>query len=396
MSRPEQHEPQAPPGGGALARLRQAEAQLLEHGRAVVHYVEPFLTFCAETRELSPHTVAAYRNALMTFAAFCDAVGVPSPSAVHVRTIEAYITWLRRDRGVAATTVQQHRAALSTLWRFLRRDLVVTTNPAADAYGPRVEQRIPDFLGVAEQEHVLLTMFGCQGLRRRQALAIVATGILAGLRVSELSMLRLEHLHLDDRILKVVLGKGRKDRIVPVVPVLADLLLDHVEKTRPRFAYASRVPFVFVSPRGAERGEPLDTRSIGNIVARHVAPIIGRRISPHALRHGYAVRLLAGGADVESVRQVMGHSRIETTQRYLHIPTLQLQQNVAAWLVGETPVRPSMTLALPAYEEPPLRVDVEPIVHDADGPPRRRFFEDRAAQARLRQQRRARRRPGGR
>jgi site-specific recombinase XerD len=413
--REEREEALPPNGGGALVPVGAGDLILrtpeLVAGMPVRHYVRPFLEWHELVRGHSPDTVASYATVVNAFSAFCESAGISSPPDVKVRTIEAYMVWLRHKRGLSVQTVNQHRQALISLWRFLRRDEVVTTNPAADTFSLRRPRRIPDFLTLPEQERVLLLLRDGSGLTAQQAFAIVATGLLTGLRVSELSRLQLDHLHLEDGFLKVHDGKGLKDRLVPVIPWLAEVLRRYLRDVRPAFRYADRVPYVFVGKREAKRGGTLATRCLYEIVGRRVSLIIGRRCHPHMLRHSYATRLLAQGADLHSIQRVMGHSHIETTAIYLHIPTEALKANVTAWLSGGLPAAldpvagspPAPTITPPVSETaalpelPLLDDEAEPSIaaepvelvspHSV-----RRAFADAAVRAQLRAARRTRRR----
>lgn len=351
----------APKGGDEQIALRVLQADVLPAGQPLVRYVRPFLAWCAAV-ERSPHTVTAYQNALDSFVTFCERVGVTTPDAVKARTIEAYVAHLRHNLQRAVQTANQHRAAVSSFFRFLQRDDVVTRNPAALAERLRQPKPIPDFLTLPEQERVLTALAERVTLTSRQAFAVVSTGLLTGLRVSELSHLRLEDLHLEADFLKVVRGKGGKDRIVPVIPWLATVLRGYLAKVRPCFQYAARVPYVFIGRREAKRGHPIDPRCLYNIVARTVSPLVGRRCHPHMLRHSYATRLLALGADLEALRAVMGHSSLSTTQIYLHIPTEELRHKVAVWLTGGV-VTPPPAATILAHPD-----DVEITAPDRSGP----------------------------
>lgn len=307
----------------------------LAEGLSIAHYVEPFLGWCDGVREHSPNTVNAYRRALTLFVDFCDRHGVRTPAAVKVRTVEAYIMHSRRDRGLSIQTVNQHRAALTTFFRFLLHDEIVQRNPAAEAYAMKKPQTIPDFLTAPEQEHVLRTLGQIRTASARQRFALVATGLLTGLRISELCHVESDHVRLDDPVrshLKVVDGKGHKQRIVPIIPWLRRVLLRHAADVRPRLRHNDRVPYLFVAPRCAEQAEAANPRSVYATIRGCVSPLIGRNCHPHMLRHSFATRLLAAGASLEHIRVLMGHSRLETVSIYVHIPADSLHQKVARWL----------------------------------------------------------------
>jgi len=339
-----------------------ARTDQLPRGLPPRAYARPFLQWCAVVRELSENTLFAYDNVLDTFVRFTEAASIASVDAVSTRTIEIYFAWLRQHRGLSVRTVNQHRGALATFWRFLMREDVTSKNPVVVAFSLRQARGVPDFLTFPEQEKVLTALSREPDAAGQQAFALIATGLLTGLRVSELSALRLDALRLQGGLLKVIDGKGHKDRLVPVIPWLAEVLKRFITKVRPRFPYAEQVPFVFVGRVEAKDGNPLQPRCIWNILARKVSPIIGRRCHPHMLRHSYATRLLAQGADLESIRLVMGHARLDTTSIYLHVPTDQLQHKIAAWLTGGLPDVGLQRTPPPAPPEPTLPHVPEHIV----------------------------------
>jgi integrase/recombinase XerD len=272
---------------------------------------------------------------------------------------------------------------------------VVERNPVEDTFAIRRPRKIPDCLALAEQERVLVTLRMLRATRARHGFALVATGLLTGLRVSELAALKIEDVHFEDGYLKVVNGKGHKQRLVPVIPWLRDVLVVYLRDVRPQMASAERTPFVFVSPQAAKRGEPSNTRVLYYIIRRLVAPIIGRRCGPHMLRHSYATRLLALGADLESIRSVMGHANLSTTGIYLHIPTEVVKQKIAGWLTGnldtEARTEPLATLVTDPQPDLDAVAQIEHEMRDRatklEPPPRMPF--DRARREMFRRRRMA-------
>jgi integrase/recombinase XerD len=155
--------------------------------------------------------------------------------------------------------------------------------------------------------------------------------------------------------LRVVQGKGAKDRIVPVIPWLRDMLARYVNEARPQLVGARSPSRVFVTTRG----QPFSERGLWLLVARVVSPIVGRHVHPHTLRHSFATRALAGGADLVTIQVALGHEHIETTRRYLHIANATFQANLTrsmttGWLRDPRPRDQAVGVGH-AFQDPRVR-----------------------------------------
>ncbi|MGH7390360.1 MAG: tyrosine-type recombinase/integrase [Candidatus Rokuibacteriota bacterium] len=386
---------------GAIAQRMEAVAapfgQLVPSGQlALAAYVRPFLDWASLVRELSPATIASYQDAVTSFLEFCDRAGIQSPAAVKVRTIETYVAWLRHEKGLSVSTANHRRAALATLWRFLIREEVATSNPAADAYALRGPKRLPQYLSPTEQDRALHVLARATELRANRAFAIVATLNLCGLRASELCALELGDVDLETGIVRVNLGKGSKDRLIPLLSWMRGVLHWYIEKVRPRLVRDSQTQALFLNRRGTG---PMGPKSLWVLVSRAVSPIVGRHAHPHALRHSFATRALEGGGNTVGLQMAMGHSSPTTTAIYTHIPDPQYRAKLAAWLAtGELPAGPwneppahvgpeSTAGSAPSTTTPPTMPSPPSPAADGSHP-----YADRALRARLRDQRRSRKR----
>jgi integrase/recombinase XerC len=211
--------------------------------------------------------------------------------------------------------VARKLAALRSCFRFLVRRGVLEGNPAREARSPRQPRRLVTFLPIDEATQ-LVDGRGVGGESRARDVAILELLYASGLRVSELAGLDLDDLDRTERTLRV-LGKGRKERIVPYGDAAAGAL----ERWLGKRGEASGA--VFTNARGGR----LTVRSIHTIVRRAArAAGITRRVSPHTLRHTFATHLLDGGADLRAIQELLGHSRLSTTQRYTHVGAEQLMK----------------------------------------------------------------------
>jgi len=332
---------------GALARA--AGAVGLHRPRTLAALVPPFLQWFALVRRRAPNTVTAYGFDLQRFLSFCAEAELAKPEDVTFQHVEFYLGWLQTVHEVAPCTANRHLYALRSWWRWMVREGIATLNPAAETFMLPTERRLPLYLTVPEQEKVLRTLAKGTTLRERRDYALIAMGLLTGLRCSELANLQLSHLDLDAGILRVVQGKGRKDREVPIISRLVAILRPYLAEVRPALLDRGTVGYVFGrAPAGrapaaarasrwtrqARPGQALLGRTIFLRVREVVSPIIGRPVAPHTLRHSFATRLREHGADLQLIQEALGHAQITTTTMYAHLTTSKRRQDLARLLDG--------------------------------------------------------------
>jgi integrase/recombinase XerD len=269
--------------------------------------VEGFLALLAARR--SPRTVDAYRRDLAALSAY---LAKPLAS-VTLEELERYTAQLRAD-GLAATTIARRTAAARSFFRHLQLLGTRTDNPAAAVSLPRRGKPLPKTLSAGEAERLIDAAKGTQPRDLRdQALVELLYG--AGLRVSEAVGLDRTGVDLDDRFVRVI-GKGDKERVVPVGRHAAEALRRYLSRGRPYLDRRHR-PELFLNARGG----PL-TRSGAFLILRRLAEKAGldpTRVHPHILRHSFATHLLEGGADLRSVQEMLGHADLATTELYTHV-----------------------------------------------------------------------------
>ncbi len=269
--------------------------------------LDGFLALLAAQR--APRTVEAYRRDLVHFARWLGA----APSGATTEQLEAYVAQLRAD-GLAPATIARRLAALRTLYRHLMLLGVRADNPAAELVPPRRIRRLPRTLSPSEAERLIEAANGTTPRALRDA-AIVELLYGAGLRVGELVSLERGSIDLDERLVRA-LGKGSKERIVPVGRRATEALRRYLSRGRPYLDRRHR-PELFLNAKGG----PL-TRAGVFLILRKLAGKAGlepERIHPHLLRHSFATHLLEGGADLRSVQEMLGHADLSTTELYTHI-----------------------------------------------------------------------------
>ena len=271
-----------------------------------------FLRYLALERDASPHTLRSYRSDLAQFGRF---VGPGKGlDTVDARTVRGYLAHLHARR-LEPASVGRKLAALRSWFRFLVRRGALQRNAAREVRGPRLPKKLVSFLPIDEAT-ALVEGKALWGAARPRDLAILELLYASGLRVSELAALTLDAVDRAGRTVRV-LGKGRKERIVPFGASAARALETYLADRA-----ATRGP-LFTNHRGGR----LTPRAIHAIVRRSaVAAGIARRVSPHTLRHTFATHLLDAGADLRAIQEFLGHSRLSTTQRYTHVGADQLMR----------------------------------------------------------------------
>jgi integrase/recombinase XerD len=282
-----------------------------------------FLAYLELERGLSRNTLEAYRSDLQQFGCFLDRQG-RDPLEVQPNDLSAFISELAdgRDekRPVAAATLQRKIACLRSFYRHLRREGTIAHDPAAELRPPRSRGRLPKVLSRDEVQRLLEQPRGSSAATLRDR-ALLETMYACGLRASEAIGLTLADLDLDAGILRAS-GKGSKERIVPVGSKAIATLRAYLEQGRPRLVGLREEPRVFVNLRGGG----LSRQGLYKIVQRHARTAgLEHRMSPHTLRHTFATHLLAGGCDLRSLQEMLGHADIGTTQIYTHLSTDRLR-----------------------------------------------------------------------
>jgi integrase/recombinase XerD len=269
--------------------------------------VEGFLALLAARR--APRTVEAYRRDLAALTAWLHR----SPSTATTEELETYIADLRA-RGLAATTIARRTAAVRTFFRHQQLLGARTDNPAGALELPRRTRRLPRTLSPAEVERLIDAAAGTTPRSLRDA-ALVELLYGAGLRVSEAVGLEKGGIDLDGRLVRCI-GKGGKERVVPIGRAAVEALRRYLSRGRPYLDTRHR-PELFLNAKGGAL-----TRAGAFLILRKLADHAGLepgRVHPHLLRHSFATHLLEGGADLRSVQEMLGHADLATTELYTHV-----------------------------------------------------------------------------
>ncbi|MFO0876408.1 MAG: site-specific tyrosine recombinase XerD [Gemmataceae bacterium] len=277
--------------------------------------LQAFHNFLRSERGLAVNSLQAYGRDLDRFAGWVEAGGLDDYLHPTLRQLSDYIGFLRDDVGLAPSSAARHLVALKVFYRFLRMEERTAQVTVDLLSAPTLWERIPQVLSPDNVNKLLEApqTFDRYFLRDR---ALLETLYATGSRASEVVHLKLADMHLQGGFCRCF-GKGSKQRIVPLGRIAINAIEAYLERLRPQLVqHATDVPWVFVS-RGGRR---LTREMLWVLVKKYVRRAgLHTKVSPHTLRHSFATHLLAGGADLRTVQELLGHSSIRTTQHYTHV-----------------------------------------------------------------------------
>jgi integrase/recombinase XerD len=281
-------------------------------------FEEEFLNYLGVERGLSKNTLAAYRNDLKKLSEFSAKNGKDLLS-LQPDDLAAFVRFLN-DKGLEAKSIARALVAIRGLFKFLLRDGHLKIDPSLNLESPRAWQTLPHFLTTDEVERLLNAPDTTTplGLRDKTMLEVLYA---TGLRVSELVSLQSSNFNLDLGFLTVI-GKGRKERIVPIGSSALEWLRRHL-MVRARLSSIPRPTRALFTN---EQGQPMTRQAFWRIIVSYGEKAGIGHITPHLLRHSFATHLLENGADLRSVQMMLGHSDISTTQIYTHITNERLRE----------------------------------------------------------------------
>ena len=281
--------------------------------------IDDFLHHLAVERGLAKNTLIAYGQDMAKLARFLTRKA-RDPRQVRQGEIDEFARELSRQ-GLSAKSVARALNAVRMFYRFLVAEKAVSLDPTAQVRAPRTLKSLPRFLTLGEVDNLLSAPDGATPLGRRDA-AMLELLYATGLRVSELVSLRIRDVNLDAGILSC-LGKGRKERMVPLSRAAIGRLKSYLETARPALLKGKSAPALFLNRRGGS----ISRQGFWKILKEYGAAIgLRGKLSPHVLRHSFATHLLERGADLRSVQVMLGHADISTTQIYTHVNRERLKR----------------------------------------------------------------------
>ncbi len=281
--------------------------------------LDQFLDYVSLERGLSENTRKAYGADLSTFIAFLQARGVKSINSVTRQHILDFLME-QRDRGLSTGSISRRLVSIKVLFKYLQQEALLRSNITESMDSPKLWKVLPSTLSFKEVDRLLAAPAekDRNGLRDR---AMLETMYGTGLRVSELAQLTLDDIHFDAGYVRCM-GKGKKERVVPLNEAARALIQRYLDEVRPALARGQPIRAVFLT----RRGHAFSRKGIWKSVKKY-AKIAGimKNVKPHTLRHSFASHLLANGAPLRVIQEMLGHADITTTQIYTHVDPARLK-----------------------------------------------------------------------
>lgn len=284
-------------------------------------HLERFQDYLSFERGLSPRTLDAYGRDTRRLREFLEARGIRDPGRASPVDLREF-TYHLRDQGLAPTSIRRSLSAIRTYFSFLLSEELIEADPSERLEAPKTWRRLPDVLSRRQMERLLEAPDPGHRLFWRDR-AILEFAYASGVRVSELTGVRVRDVDLEERF-ATVYGKGSKERLVPLGGAAVRAVETYLRELRPRLVTGTGrgEGALFLNARGG----PLSRMGVWKILRKHVEGAgIEQKVTPHTLRHTFATHMLEGGADLASVQEMLGHADISTTQIYTHVDRAYLR-----------------------------------------------------------------------
>jgi integrase/recombinase XerD len=291
--------------------------------------LETFVNYLAVERGLSAHTLAAYRNDLSALASFLTGERRSSSNwnSVSEQDIRAFLDDLD-ERGYAPATKSRKIASAKSFFKFMKEEQIIENNPLSEVRQPRSGQSLPKALSIEDIDRLLEASTQVNSPEDARDAAMVELMYAAGLRVSELVGLNMRDVDLDSGTVRTI-GKGSKQRVIPIYDTAVDSLSEYITYSRPIQAQNSTVgakDALFLNRRGGRISRQAYWLRLNKLATK---ADISSKITPHMLRHSFATHLLHGGASLRHVQELLGHSSIAMTQIYTHLTNEHVRSEYA-------------------------------------------------------------------
>ena len=279
--------------------------------------VQDFLAFLSAEKNASLHTIKNYGSDLREFFEFLGKKRLEETSHLDIRSFLAVL----KSSSYSRSSISRKLACIRSFFKYLTREEVLETNPAAGVSTPKREKRLPLFLDAEEVTHLMEAPSKNSWDEKRDR-AILETLYSCGLRVSELVGLNHEDMDFFSGLVRVR-GKGKKERIVPVGQTALTAIQEYLKQRAPKDGDQSYKKPLYINRSGGR----LTDRSVRRVILKYARRIaLKKGVSPHTLRHSFATHMLDRGADLRSVQELLGHQNLATTQIYTHVTTRRLKE----------------------------------------------------------------------
>ena len=285
-------------------------------------HLDSFLVYLTMNRGLSKNTIESYSRDISSLTAFLGKRGISDSTAVSEHEIAAFFEHLRKKK-LSPRSVARNIVSLKQFFRFLLTEKVITGDPMRNTVSPKPAKTLPHTLSLSEVETLLREPEKGKSEKALRDRAMLEVLYATGVRVSELVSLELNRVNLDHGYV-ITLGKGSKERIVPIGDAAIRKTRDYLSDARPRLLRGRSSEYLFVTSRTASK---MSRQRFWRIIKDYaLAAGIHSHITPHVLRHSFATHLLERGADLRAIQAMLGHSDISTTQIYTYVEKERLKR----------------------------------------------------------------------
>jgi len=293
----------------------------------MIKSIENFLHYLSVEKGYSEHTISAYRNDLTGLAEFAQKeAGSKSPgSSWAFFTRQHMLSYMLnlKERGYVATTMARKVAAARSFFAFLLAEGNIKSDPTENMSSPAVGKALPKPIPISQVRTLLEQPSKLSTSESRRDRAMLELLYASGMRISELIALNMGDVNFEGDYFVRCIGKGRKERIIPIYEQIAKAVKEYVDEDRPKLAHGKKENAMFLNARG----DRLTRQGFWQKLKEYAkAAGLSSQISPHTLRHSFATHMLTGGADLRSVQELLGHANISTTQVYTHLTTDQMRR----------------------------------------------------------------------
>ena len=299
-----------------------AEENKAEISKEILKYINKYKRFISLEKGLSDNTTVSYMTDLKKFATFLAVQNISKIQNCSEKTIEQYLVFLNDEMEISVSSRARHLSTLRCFFGFLADNEIIEEVPTDRIDMPSITRKLPDVLTIDEIDLIInqIDTKSPSGLRDRAILELLYA---AGLRCSELTEVQTKNISFKNKIVRV-LGKGGKERLVPVGDIAIKWMQSYKTKERPRFMKNNKsMEYFFLSMRGNK----LSRMALWNLINKYSEKAeLNKKVHPHTFRHSFATHLLEGGADLRSVQEMLGHSDISTTQIYTHVDSDYLKE----------------------------------------------------------------------
>lgn len=285
-------------------------------------FLNEYLSVLRLEKNLAENTVASYRNDIINLIQFLQNYNLNDPQQIKYNHLADFFKFLN-EAGLTSSSASRYHSSLKGFFSYLFQNGYITSNPVEKIPSPKLSRKLPSVLTISEVDAILSQpdVSNKIGLRDKALLELFYA---CGIRVSELINLKISGLYFNEEIIRV-LGKGSKERLVPIGSSAINWVTEYLKQSRPLLEKKSKSEnYVFLN---VKRGTKLSRMGVWKIVDRYAKEAkIEKEIHPHTFRHSFATHLLEGGADLRAVQEMLGHADISTTQIYTHIDRDYIKQ----------------------------------------------------------------------